>query len=214
MTIKGLFLPGYACTSQIWQLIRKELSSFCEVTCVDWPTQATPGFHHIDDFAHWLYGSTEIKQFDFIVGHSLGGLVALRLTEIAESVDPTIILVESFLAPPTKFFQNLFLNINESPQAQETIQMLNQEKIHYSPILGDSLREVDIRAWAIRRRKKFYAFYGDRGSGNFEKVLNELQWPENLAECVEVTVIPNACHFPMIENPGATLKGLHSVLHL
>lgn len=142
------------------------------------------------------------------------GLAALHLTEIAESVDPTIILVESFLAPPTKFFQNLFLNITDSAQAQATIQMLNQEKIHYSPILGNSLHEVDLRAWAIRRNKKFYSLYGDRGSRNVDQVLNELQWTKELSNCGEVTVIPNACHFPMLENPSATLKGLLTVLHL
>lgn len=214
MTIKGLFLPGYACTSQIWQLIRDELSSFCELTCIDWPTQTTADFHDIDDFAHWLCDSIEIEQYDFIVGHSLGGLVALRLTEIAKSIDPTIILVESFLAPPTSFFQNLLLNMKDSAQAQPIIQMLGQEKIHYSPVLGERLRDVDIRAWAIKRGKKFYAFYGDRGSGDSEKVLHELNWPESLSDLAEVTIIPNACHFPMIENSGAVLKGFQKVLHL
>ena len=214
MRIKGLFIPGYACTSQIWQLIREELNSICEPTWVDWPIQVTPNFHSVDDFADWLRGSAGMEQYKFIVGHSLGGLVALRLVEKAESVDPKVVLIETFLTPPAPFFQNLLQHETLSVQEKAILEMLSHEKVHYSLILGDRLRGVDIREWVIKRGKKLYALYGDRGCGAPEKVLNELQWSENLLDRVEVTVIPNACHFPMVENPNATLEGLRRVLNL
>jgi pimeloyl-ACP methyl ester carboxylesterase len=195
-------------------LICEELSSVCEPTWVDWPTEATPNFHRVDDFADWLHGSVGLEQYDFVVGHSLGGLAALRLVELAENVDPAVILIETFLAPPAPFFQNLFLKKTTSVQAKVILEMLSHEKVHYSPILGDRLREVDISEWVVDRKKKLFALYGDRGCGAPEKVLNELQWSEDLSACVDVTVIPNACHFPMVENPNATLKGLQHILNL
>ncbi|MBU1418939.1 MAG: alpha/beta hydrolase [Proteobacteria bacterium] len=211
--LKGLFIPGYACTSQIWQSIHKEQDSICEATYVDWPTQMTPNFHHVDDFANWLHGSMEIEKYSFIVGHSLGGLVAFRLAEIVKRVDPIIILIETFLAPGAPFFQNLLFNDATSAHTQVIPKMLNLEKVHYSPFLRERLRHVDIRKSVIEQKKQLYAFYGDRGCGSPDRVLNELQWSDDLKAYIEVTVIPDACHFPMAENPRATLKGLKSILY-
>ncbi len=214
MTLKGLFLPGYACTSKIWQMIRDEFDSICEPTWVDWPIQAIPSFHHVADFSHWLYTAVGVESYDFVVGHSLGGLAALQLVAMAEGVEPTVILIETFLTSPAPFFQNLLFDKAASVPAQLISVMLNREKIHYSPVLGDRLREVDMTEWVLTRKKMLYALYGDRGSGVPEKVVNELRWSESLSACVEVKVIPDACHFPMIENPSATLKSLRRILDL
>lgn len=117
-----------------------------------------------------------------------------------------------FLSSPPPFFQNLLLNqVASGPAIPE---MLSREKSHYSPALGDQLRNVDMREWVLTRKKTLHAFYGDRGSGAPESVVNELQWSEALSACVDVTVIPNACHFPMVENPSATLKSLRRILEL
>ena len=214
MTPKGLFLPGYACTSQIWQMICGELDSISEPTWVDWPIHDTPGFHQVADFVHWLYASVEVDQYDFVVGHSLGGLAALQLVAMAEAIEPTVILIETFLTPPAPFFQNLLLDKAASEPEQFIPVMLSREKAHYSPVLGDRLREADMMEWVLTRKKTVHALYGDRGSGVPEKVVNELKWPERLSACVDVIVIPGACHFPMIENPSATLKGLRRILDL
>ncbi|MAT45621.1 MAG: hypothetical protein CL609_25095 [Anaerolineaceae bacterium] len=209
---KVLFLPGYACTSQIWQSIRENIDSICSATYIDWPTHITPNFHQADDFANWLNSSIDPEQYDFIIGHSMGGVVTLRLTEIVEKFKPTIILMESFLTSPSPFFQNLILNQAASAPSLAIPEMLAQNKIHYSSKLGESLRKLDLSQTVIHQKKKMVAFYGDRGSGSPERVQKELQWPDALFSCVDVTVVPNACHFPMVENPAATMNGLKNIL--
>jgi len=212
--LKGLFIPGYACTSEIWRPIREELASGCKITWVDWPPQKAQSFHDVDDFAFWLCRSVDIEQYDFIVGHSMGGLAALRLVEIARDVNPTTILIETFLSPPAPFFQNLVLNEDASPQVQAISEMLSREKVYYSQALGENLGKIDLRRSVARWKRKLYAFYGDRGCGEPERVRHELQWPEDVSAWIDLIVIPDACHFPMVENPGATLNAMKNILRL
>jgi hypothetical protein len=78
LPLRGMLVPGYACTSQIWEPIFDELG-FYDLTLVDWPVEQTPGFHHLDDFAGWLGAAYWPGEYDFLIGHSMSGLVALRL---------------------------------------------------------------------------------------------------------------------------------------
>ena len=210
--IKGVFLPGYACTSQIWQSVCEEIGSTYDPTLIDWPVQATPDFHCLNDFAHWLYASFWPRQCDFIIGHSLGGLVALQLLASGKVVIPKIILVETFLLPPNPFFHNLLLSGASSVQAQQILEMLSCEEAHYSPRLREAIREVDMSEQVLRIGKTFHALYGDRGCGRPEIVLEKLQWTEQISTRVELRVIPESCHFPMVENPQETVHVLRSII--
>ncbi len=209
--LKGLFLPGYACTTQIWQPVYEKIKEICEAGLVDWPAEVTPGFDGLDDFADWLYETYWPEEYDFIAGHSLGGLVALQLLASSRVTVPRVILVETFLLPPGPFFRNLVLH--ETNATRIIPEMLEREGEHYSAHLREAIREVDMSEQVLKAGGRLYALYGDRGCRRPERVQEELRWPEEMAAGVEVSVIPEACHFPMLENPEAAARTLRRVLN-
>ncbi len=206
-----LFLPGYACTSAIWAPLREVLPAHHATTVLDWPRSATPGFHTPADFASWACTALGGRRFDCVVGHSMGGLVALELLASGAASVSHLVLVESFVVPPGPFFRNLVLR-EESVEAAWIKTMLDLEKPYYSPALAESLRQVDMTANVARLGLPVHALHGDRGCGDLERVRAELGWHAALAERVELSIIPGACHFPMIENPRATAEALCRIL--
>jgi pimeloyl-ACP methyl ester carboxylesterase len=208
----GLVLPGYACTSQIWRLVRPELDADFDITWVDWPREFTPGFHTVEAFASWLRRTIRLIDYDFMVGHSMGGLVALELAKKDRGFLRQIILIESFLQSPAPFFQNIFLE--KSPEREERLirEMLDREKAFYSPNLREALQHIDVSRAAASLEPKLDAVYGDRGCEEQGRVQQELAWPSELRNRVEVSVVPDACHFPMIENSRMTAQLLRDIL--
>ncbi len=176
----GLVLPGYACTAQIWRLVRAELDVYYEITWVDWPRTLTPEFHTVEAFASWLRRTIRLMDYDFVVGHSMGGLVALELAKVDRGFIRQIVLVETFLRSPGPFFQNLFLG--KAPPGEESLirAMLEQEKVNYSPRLREALQQVDVSQAAARLEAKVDAIYGDRGFEDEGRVQQELGWPSEL----------------------------------
>jgi pimeloyl-ACP methyl ester carboxylesterase len=210
--MKILFLPGYACTSEIWLPLRAQLEAEHSTVAVDWPRLAISAYDKIQDFARWLTTeSLDASRYDCIVGHSMGGLVALEWLASGAGAARHLVLVESFLLPPPPFFRNL-LREEGTALAQAVHQMLEQERRHYSPGLQESLRLVDLTGCLSRLNGDVHALYGDRGCGSAKRVAAELDWPEAVSECVEVHVIRDACHFPMLENPQGTAAALRRIL--
>ena len=212
MRAKGLVLPGYSCTSQIWRSIQGELGAIYDITWVDWPYEFTAEFHTLDAFAHWLRLSIQLVYYDFVIGYSMGGLVALELIKRDKELFRQVILVETFLMPPTPFFQNLFLGTTLGQDERLILDMLEREQVHYSPMLREALRKVDMSLLVANLSTKVQALYGDRGWGEPNRVERELAWPRELQHCVEVSVVSNASHFPMIENAKMTTHLLRAIL--
>lgn len=207
-----VFLPGYACTSAIWTPVLEQLPSRYRPILVDWPRGATPGFCTAGDFSAWLSGTYAGQHFDCLVGHSMGGLVALDLLSgEGHGAAARLVLVETFVTPPAPFFRNLVFD-DQSPESFAIRSMLSLERPHYAPALADSLREVDMAARIAELAVPVHVIHGDRGCGDAERVRAELHWPASLASRLDLTVIPNACHFPMLENPIATAEALGRVL--
>ncbi len=74
--MKGIFLPGYACSSYIWEPIKNKINKNFNGKLIEWPKEKTKKYDSINDFVSWfskeyLYGD----DIDYLVGHSMGGLV-------------------------------------------------------------------------------------------------------------------------------------------
>lgn len=206
-----LFLPGYACSSAVWEPLRTELPAHYAATSLDWPRGSTPGFHSLRDFAGWLSVWLGDRRFDCIVGHSMGGLAALQLLAAGSEAASRLVLMESFVLPPPPFFRNLVLR-DSAAEAQAVRTMLALERPYYSPALAESLREADFTQEVRQLDVPVHALHGDRGCGDPERVRGALGWPEALSRRVELAVIPGACHFPMLENPRHTGEALRRIL--
>jgi len=182
---------------------------------VDWPRERTPGFHRVSDFAGWLVERYFPARIDFLIGHSMGGLVAIEyLAETAYS-GIRLILVESFLTPPGPFFQNLVM-AEFYPERQRSLkEMLQRERGYYSAGLQNWLKTCDDCediSRLLRLGIRIRCIYGDRGCRDRQQTARELAWPQPLNEQVPVDWVRDACHFPMLENPVEMAAILRQIL--
>lgn len=203
-----LFLPGYACTAAIWQPVKHLLEPHAAVTALNWPREILPGLPDIASFARWLATNHNIAEFDLVCGHSMGGMVALTLAAQG-LINTRIVLVESFITPPGPFFQNLLMPNCEPELKTRVTAMLETEAKFHNPSLRAVLRGTDLAPFLARVKTPVAALYGDRGTSP-AAVAENLAWPAAVTTRVPVTVIPNACHFPMLENPPAAAKAILS----
>jgi alpha-beta hydrolase superfamily lysophospholipase len=100
----GLFVPGLCCRSGIWSEAGAHLPGV-DVGALDWPWPER--LRTYDDGAEWLAGEIRAHRPRFVVGHSLGGVLALYLR--SRRLPPpewALVVVDTFLVTPHPFFRN------------------------------------------------------------------------------------------------------------
>lgn len=211
--MKGLFLCGYGCKSWIWENVYKKLNNCDEITLVDWPVDLTKDFNDISDFSAWVKNNyCKENEYDFIVSHSMGGLIALQLLAEEKINFKYTFLVESYLTSPGKFFQNILMDSTRSDIKEKVIHMLNTESKFYSKDLGNKLKNLDLTYLVSKIKSNIHLIYGDRGINCNKKVLKELGLSEEICSLLNIHIVPNSCHFPMIENCEEIANILNDVL--
>jgi pimeloyl-ACP methyl ester carboxylesterase len=212
--MKGLFLSGYGCKPWIWENAEREFNDGeGDIKFIEWPTNSIRNFNNLSDFSTWVKDNylAENESYDFIVGHSMGGLVALQLSTMEKVNVKHIVLVESYITSPGKFFQNILMeNINEITK-KKVMNMLKQESKYYSPDLGNQLKNLDLTCQFNKTNSNIHFIYGDRGINNREIVLSELGLNSSVQKHLDIQIISNSCHFPMIENSEDLLNALKNV---
>ena len=73
-----MLLYGVNCTKDIWEYINPYLRNF-EIDYVEYPHEVTLNAKKVDDITEWVYKNYGHHCYDAIVGHSLGGIIALQL---------------------------------------------------------------------------------------------------------------------------------------
>jgi pimeloyl-ACP methyl ester carboxylesterase len=209
----GLGLCGYACTPWIWHRLTQYLTPPFDLQWVTWPTALLPHFHQVSDFVNWLL-QDEIKNYhyDFILGHSMGGIVAIQMAAFLPKIKQ-VILLDSFITPPTRFFQNLFEPSISKELQNQIINMLNFEREHYSPKLPDNLRAINLSHSSFQLNCQITALYGDRGYSDLKQLTSQLRWSSELLDKIALYFVSNANHFPMLENPQKTAEILFKILN-
>lgn len=192
-----IFLPGFACQPWIWDEVAEALQR--PFQAIAWPDGDT-----VQQLTEAILPTLPADAI--VIGHSMGGLVGLEL--LNRHLIRKLVMVESFVTPPPPFFQNLMLP--DHPLLPRVQEMLKQEKLRYPATLAESLKQVDSLQLAQSLQGRIVAIYGDRGSGDPENVRKQLGWPESLA--IPVQVIPNTCHFPMLENSQSLKSALGAIL--
>ncbi|NJO15004.1 MAG: alpha/beta hydrolase [Thioploca sp.] len=209
----GLGLCGYACTPWIWHRLIQYLTPPFDLQLVTWPTALLPHFHQVSDFVNWLIQDEKIKNYhyDFILGHSMGGVIAIQIAAFLPKIEQ-IILLDSFVTPPTRFFQNRFEPSISKELQNQIINMLNLEREHYSPKLPDNLRAINLSHLFSQLNCKITALYGDRGYSDLKQLTSQLRWSSELLNKIALYFVSHANHFPMLENPQETAKILYKIL--
>lgn len=193
-----LLLPGYACHSNVWRQTVENFSEGCEFNWIDWPLELVSAFHRIFDYSQWLLKTYELKTFDVIVGHSMGGLVAfdlLRQTDLNH-----VISVETFFNQIDSLFRNVVTsqaseNVICSIQNVFPYKMERFSKQLQASLKGDSYLDL-LRSVS---HKKINLMYGSRNEQSRDNVLSKLMLSE-IVDSESIHLIPHASHFPMIEN--------------
>ncbi len=207
-----LILPGYACKSWIWSKVINQLNSKYIVTTVDWPTTLTKNFNEIGDFSNWLSNEYKLSEYDVVIGHSMGGTIALDLAALVEYFQK-VILVDTFLVAPESFFQNFTYAETPKSVTKSLFDMMQSEKIHYSKKIGHGMKFYNVFDTLRSIRADIYIMYGNRGCNDFDVFRDNLNWNTYLNSRLKVYSIKNACHFPMLESIDDTVIKLEEILN-
>lgn len=203
-----LILSGFTCTSPIWNPLQHFLPQDIQPSLVDWPVHQARRLEDVDELADWLLDAYDIPAYDCLAGHSMGGLVAARALAKCTPTHTRLVLVESFLTTPAPFFRNLLMPETDPALLRLVTEMMDSQRGFYSPVLQEKLRHTDFFPQHPLPPVHVTAIYGDRGCADLERVTALLNWPEELSAAIPVALIPNACHFPMLENPRKTAEVL------
>ena len=76
--MKLLLLYGVNCTKKVWDDFSPYLKEYI-VDYVEYPHEITEKANTVEDISRWVYNTYKDKSYDAVIGHSLGGIVALQL---------------------------------------------------------------------------------------------------------------------------------------
>jgi pimeloyl-ACP methyl ester carboxylesterase len=206
-----LFLYGIKCRPWIWQPLH-ELRAGADDIFVEYPHTVTESCLSTQELSQWVANNyfSQGEQYAAVVGHSLGGILALQLAQIPGVTLPKIVFLDSFLHSTTDFFHNLYLPTTAPALKSRIDTMLREENDHYAESLRAEIRrpDFDFVQPALQYTGELYGFYGDRGCGDPEYTFSQLNLPPELQAKLHLHTLANSCHFPMLENPGATQLAL------
>lgn len=197
---KGLFLYGINCTLTIWDEVKDAFLDM-DVTFVEYPHEITQKAHHVSDITKRVYDAYGNAQFDFIVGHSMGGLIALELVAKYKAKCDNIIFIESNLRPAKEFYRNLMLPANMMKYGNKIKNMFNSEAPYYKDELKTSLQQkFDFTSYIYEITCKIFGIYGDRGVEHYSRRVDDLCLDKDVEERIIFKFVRDSCHMPMIEN--------------
>jgi len=206
-----VFLPGFACRSWIWERVVPALEVRWACELLDWPLDETKGFADLEGFADWIIRShgPALASADAVVGHSMGGLLALMLCAGGRAA--RAVLVDTQLTPPDPFFRSLLAPGTDEPTRRAVGRMARECSPHFHPSLRGRLKAGDFAGLA-KAGPAASAVYGMRGCAEPRLVREHLGWPGWLERRVACRFVPASAHFPMLENPPGFLAALTALL--
>lgn len=210
--MKLLVLYGVNCTKEIWQKLDIFLSKY-EVDYVEYPHEMTQSAESVEDITKWVYDTYKRNSYDAVIGHSLGGIVALMLATQYNMKFHKIIYLDTNLKPANEFYRNLLTAEHMDRYGQAILSMFQTERKFYTQKLLDSLqKEFDYTCYIKDINQKVYAVYGDRNLPDYPNRIADLNLPDEVLDKLEIKYIHDACHMIMVENPEELAKTLNSIL--
>ena len=209
--MRGLVLSGANCTTDIWEPWEKEFRG--ELVFAEYPHDITQAACSVSDISSWIYSRYQSEQFQFLIGHSMGGIVALELVSKFGFCCSKTIFIESNLKPAKEFYRNLMTPANMDRYGAEILKMIKSEAVFYSQSLKKSVQEdFDFTDYVINAKSALYGIYGDRGVKNYGNRISDLCLDANIADKIKFYFIENSCHMPMVENPKQLSEIVQKIL--
>lgn len=207
-----LLLYGAYCTNAIW----KELAPYLAEHAVDYaayPRAVTAGAARVEALTDWAFAAYGSNAYDAVIGHSLGGIVAVQLAARYRMHFDHIICLDTSFKPANAFYRNLLTPAHMDAFGQTLLDAFGRERAFYGPALVRALREdfdytADLRAVS----GNVSVIYGDRGVPAYTGRIADLNLDADTRSRLEIRFLPNACHMPMLENPAQLSVMLKDIL--
>lgn len=207
-----MLLYGVNCTNDIWDYLNPYLRNF-EIDYVEYPHEVTRHAKKVDDITDWVYKNYSHHCYDAIIGHSLGGIIAMQLiTKYKMKVDKLIYL-DTNLKPANKFYRNLMTQKNMEKYGVSILQILNKERRFYTDELLESIQvDFDYTNLVNEIPQNIYAIYGDRGMPEYPNKIQDLNLSPQTLSNLNLVFIHNSCHMIMVENPKQLSEVIKKIL--
>ncbi len=210
--MKLLLLYGVNCTKEIWDYINPYFLDF-EVDYVEYPHEVTAKANNVEDLTKWVYDTYHSIKYDVIIGHSLGGIIALQLAANYNMEFSKIIFLDTNLKPAEAFYRNLMTKENTEKYGNILSQMFDKERCFYSKELFKALQaDFDYTEILDNIPQKIFGIYGDRGIPAYANRIHDLNLSDKSLERINLIFISNACHMPMVENPEELSQVIHHIV--
>lgn len=205
--MKVLILSGAFCTIDIWKQVKEHLCEI-DVTYVSYPHDMLQQANQIEDISKWLY-QTYSGPYDAVIGHSMGGIIALDVATRYDGYTNNVIFIESSLVPANEFYRNLMTPLHIQQYGEAIQQMMQAERPYYTKALLHQIQGVfDYQPLVRNCLAKVYGIYGDHGVAKYSNRYSDLNVSQDVLEQVSLSFIADSCHMPMIENAEALAKQL------
>ena len=207
-----MMLYGVNCTKDVWNHIVPYFKNF-EIDYVEYPHEITSTAKKVDDITEWVYKNYNQHHYDAIIGHSLGGIIAMQLiTKYKMKVDKLIYL-DTNLKPANKFYRNLMTQKNMEKYGVSILQILNKERRFYTDELLESIQvDFDYTNLVNEIPQNIYAIYGDRGMPEYPNKIQDLNLSPQTFSNLNLVFIHNSCHMIMVENPKQLSEVIKKIL--
>mgnify|MGYP000303711986 FL=1 len=207
-----MMLYGVNCTKDVWNHIVPYFKNF-EIDYVEYPHEITSTAKKVDDITEWFYKNYNQHHYDAIIGHSLGGIIAMQLiTKYKMKVDKLIYL-DTNLKPANKFYRNLMTQKNMEKYGVSILQILNKERRFYTDELLESIQvDFDYTNLVNEIPQNIYAIYGDRGMPEYPNKIQDLNLSPQTLSNLNLVFIHNSCHMIMVENPKQLSEVIKKIL--
>ena len=207
-----MMLYGVNCTKDVWNHIVPYFKNF-EIDYVEYPHEITSTAKKVDDITEWVYKNYNQHDYDAIIGHSLGGIIAMQLiTKYKMKVDKLIYL-DTNLKPANKFYRNLMTQKNMEKYSVSILQILNKERRFYTDELLESIQvDFDYTNLVNEIPQNIYAIYGDRGMPEYPNKIQDLNLSPQTLSNLNLVFIRNSCHMIMVENPKQLSEVIKKIL--
>ena len=207
-----LMLYGVNCTKEIWGELNTHLSDY-EVDYVEYPHEITRNAIKVDDITKWVYEQNCDESYDAIIGHSLGGIVALQLVSEYKMKANQVICLDTNLKPAEVFYRNLMTQEHMDEYGDMILKMFDKERQFYRTELFESIQgEFDYTGYINHIEHPVYVLYGDRGVCEYPNRIRDLNLQEDVVDRLRIKFIKNACHMIMVENPVELASVLREIL--
>lgn len=210
--MKGLILYGANCSVDIWDTLKSELIVH-NLTFAEYPHNVTEKANNVSDITKWVYEAYGNEKFDFILGHSLGGIIGLELAAVFKLKCDKVIFIDSNLKPANNFYRNLMLPSNMELYGEKIISMIKGEAKYYSDSLKMALQEeFDYTDYIRKINSKVYGIYGDRGQKSYAGRISDLCLDDEIVAKIDFRFVENSCHMPMVENHEGLAHMIEDIL--